>query len=432
MAISRITRRQSLMRLAAAGAAPAPRRNPLDGGALYADVAAYAALGEHRTATTADVKTSHWLTQQLESAGYRARLMPFRLEQFFPRKTELKVAGQVLPSFPLWWPHPTGSSPLRGALGGNIALVKLPEVRAGAIMPGDPVHQAIETAIRAGAAAIVAIVPSPSGEILTLNVRDDDARWPIPIVLAADSDRPRLERWAAAAAPASVLVDGAHQKDAAAYEVIARLERGRPFVLVTTPSSGWFRCAGERGPGIALWLGLARWAAQRKSPVTYEFVASSGHELDGMGLREFMRREPPSTADMLCWLHLGAGIATYDYKRTERGLEKLAGASPLRKLYCTERFKPLLQDAFAALPDLSPATDRPLGEMILMAEKGYPYFGFAGGSVFHHAPGDLPERITGPELLEPVAQSLVKALTAIESRVGFSLRGTSVPLVRTQ
>jgi hypothetical protein len=391
---------------------------PLDGRGLYADVVKYASFGEHRTATAADVKTSEWLKQQLESAGYRTRLMPFRVEQFFPRKTELVVAGAVIPSFPMWWPRLTGPVPLRGTLGGSIALVKLGEVRSGAIFPDDSVHRAIEPLIAAGAQGIVAIVPSPSGEIATLNVKTDDAHWPVPIVVAAESDQPRLERWAAERAPASLLVEGDYRKDAEAHEVIGRLERSRKFVLVTTPSSGWFRCAGERGPGIALWLALARWAASRKSPVTYQFVASSGHELDGEGLREFMRREPPRLEDMICWLHLGAGIATYDYERTGNGLKKLPRVSPLRKLYASERFVPVLKRAFTSLPDLQPLTERPLGEMILMREKGYPYFGFAGGSVFHHAPGDLPERITGPELLEPVGMALAEALTVIESSMG--------------
>src|SRR5262245_47908170 len=107
MRSSLLTRRESLACLAA-GALRGSNRDPLDGKALYRDVQEYAAFGEHRTATAADVKTSQWLKRQLESAGYRARLMPFRLKQFFPRKTELKVAGEVLPSFPMWWPHPTG------------------------------------------------------------------------------------------------------------------------------------------------------------------------------------------------------------------------------------------------------------------------------------------------------------------------------------
>ena len=54
------------------------------------------------------------------------------------------------------------------------------------------------------------IVPTPSGELGTLNVKQDDARWPVPIVLAG-SRMKRLER--AAGVPASLLlIDGEYKK----------------------------------------------------------------------------------------------------------------------------------------------------------------------------------------------------------------------------
>ena len=71
-----------------------------------------------------------------------------------------------------------------------------------------------------------------------------------------------------------MILDGKYQADAEAYEVIGKLNRGKKLVVVTTPSSGWFQCAGERGAGVALWLGLARWAARQKTDFSYQFVAS--------------------------------------------------------------------------------------------------------------------------------------------------------------
>ena len=225
---------------------------------MYRDLANYSSLGEHRTATAVDARTSEWLAEEMHTAGYKTRMMPFTVQQFFPSKTELTVAGEVVKSFPMWWPQPTGPKPVQGALGGKIALVKLGEVKGAKIVPGDEVHAAIEPVIRAGAAAIVAIANSPSGELTTLNAESGNARWAVPIVLAGQQDEAALDRWAAASAPASILIEGVYKEDAEAYDVIARLDRGRRMIMVTTPSSGWFHCAGERGPGIALWLALAR------------------------------------------------------------------------------------------------------------------------------------------------------------------------------
>src|SRR5258705_10129105 len=72
---------------------------------LYKDVQAYAALGEHRTATEVDRKTSQWLRQQLEGFGFSARLEPFAVRQFLLERAELILDGAAkIPCFPLWPP----------------------------------------------------------------------------------------------------------------------------------------------------------------------------------------------------------------------------------------------------------------------------------------------------------------------------------------
>ena len=42
-------------------------------------------------------------------------------------------------------------------------------------------------------------------------------------------------------AKASLLVDGVDDRDARAKNVIARLDRGKDLIVVSTPQSGWFR-----------------------------------------------------------------------------------------------------------------------------------------------------------------------------------------------
>ena len=58
-------------------------------------------------------------------------------------------------------------------------------------------------------------------------------------------------------------------------------------------------------------------------------------------------------------------------------------------------------------------TERPGGEMSYMASRGYQVWGLAGLCALHHMPIDLPARITGPELLEPVARASAQALELI-------------------
>lgn len=429
----RLTRRSLLAAAAVCpvrGWAAKAGEDPVAGARLYRDIEAYSALGEHRTATECDIKTSQWLAAELERAGLAAERRPFRLRQFSLKAVRLEAGGKTIQSFPAWWPKATGAVPVTAKLAlysgeapgrevsGAIAVFRMPEVRGASLLPGSPVHPIIALLAKAGAVAAVGVSQVESGELMALNAMAGPEPWPIPFVLAGKKDEDDLKQAAAAGASGSVLIDGSYNAHAEAFEVVGRLQRSAPLIVVSTPYSGWFHCAGERGPGIALWLGLARRAAARKSEASWVFVASSGHELSGVGIHSFVERDAPKPGEVACWLHLGAGIATYDFKTLPHGIEMLKTASPLRKLYTAPRFERVLRESFSDQPDLKPiVTEKPGGEMILMAQRGYPVMGFAGGSAFHHMPGDLPARITGPELLEPVGRDLVKALGEIESSV---------------
>src|SRR5215510_7145704 len=89
---------------------------PLSGTNLYEDIITYYNLGEHRTATEGDLKTSHWLLEQLRRAGLKATLQSFSLRQFFVRQTKLTLAGRDIRAVPLWFPRSTGIVPIMGTL----------------------------------------------------------------------------------------------------------------------------------------------------------------------------------------------------------------------------------------------------------------------------------------------------------------------------
>ena len=63
---------------------------PLSGAKLYADVISYYNLGEHRTASEVDLRTSQWMLEQLRAAGLKATLQTFPLRQFSVRPDQAK------------------------------------------------------------------------------------------------------------------------------------------------------------------------------------------------------------------------------------------------------------------------------------------------------------------------------------------------------
>lgn len=364
---------------------------------LFNDVKAYSALGEHRTASKVDRDTSAWLAKQLEAFGFTSKLIPFHVRQFQFDSAHLSANGSSIPCFPLWFPRSTGAVPLRaaiarGAVKGCVAIARLP--KGGAITPA---HIAvIKPLIDAGAAAIIGVTPSDSGELVALNSTANAEPWPVPIVLVGPAEEMNLR----GAAEVAILIQGRDDPRAEAFETIGEIGAGKKHIVISTPSSGWFHCAGERGPGIAMWLALARWSSHRESNVRYTFVASSGHEIGEQGMHGFLAGSAPRPVEVDVWLHLGASIAARG--TTRRLMTNRREWMPV----LTRNFSPSGLD-----PEL---TDAPVGELAQLAKLGYRCFGIAGGHTLFHSPGDLPGT-TSAAMLEPVGQALLRTIVDLES-----------------
>ncbi|HKA16872.1 MAG TPA: hypothetical protein VKN18_01025 [Blastocatellia bacterium] len=398
---------------------------PLSGTNLYEDVITYYNLGEHKTATEGDLKTSQWLLEQLRGAGLKATFQSFSLRQFFVRQTKLTVADRNIRAVPLWFPRSTGTVPITGtlvslemthepgSLRGKFALVKFPADAGGAVVEGSIHSKLIRAAATAGASAVIAISEGPTKEIVALNSPAGSEPWPIPVVLTGQRDEPYLADAVKSGAKVTLLLEGDDDKDTKAKNVIGRVDRGgKDLIVVSTPQSGWFRCAAERGPGIALFLGLARWANRRPSGASFLFVSTSGHEIGGLGMQAFLKDLAPTTDRVLCWLHLGAGIASYAWEETQSGPRRLQEPDSRRLLMTTPGLVPLLTTTFAGQSGLTPTVGRAVGEFELILKGGYTGFGIAAAHRFHHTPADSPE-MTGPEIIEPVGRALVNTLETL-------------------
>jgi len=399
---------------------------PLSGTRLYEDVIAYYNLGEHRTATDVDLRTSRWLAEQLRATGLKTTFQSFGLRQFFVRQTRLSIGDKTIRCFPLWFPRSTGRSPINAGLAvydgsagphsfqRKIGVARFPFDARAAMFDGSGHAELITAAAKGGALAVIVITEGATKEIIALNSPVGAEPWPIPVVLVGARDEPLLAAAAEAGSKASLLLDGDDEREAAARNVIARLDRGKDLIVVSTPQSGWFRCAAERGPGVALFLGLARWASGRPSGASFLFVSTSGHELGGLGMRAFQKELAPPPSRVLCWLHLGAGIAAFSWEETTTGWKRLHEPDSRRSLMSSPDLAPLLTAAFAGQPGLTPTVGRAVGEFEFIIKAGYRTFGIAASHRFHHTPADSPE-MTGPEILEPVGRALINTIEAIES-----------------
>ena len=401
---------------------PTPKSDPFRGDRLFSDVETYSGFGDQRTGGAADAQTADWIAGRLGAAGLMVRRQPFQVRQFFPTTWGLSVGGVEIPCFPPWWPAPGGTGAIDAPLvdagraspdtpvHGAIALFRL---RLGPrVLIGDEERARIAATAQAGARAAVIITESPTGDLLVPNVKPDDEPWPLPVLAVGERHAGPLEQAAAAGRSARLLLDGQFDERASTSNVIAHIGNNRRRIVISTPRTGWFASGGERGPGIAYLLALAEWAAQRPNGIGFLFVATAGHELDHLGMARFLSDRPPPPEQTLCWLHLGAGIATRRWVETPRGLSPTDEADGDRTLYCSPDLVGVLGEVFGGLTGLEPIVPEPplRGELENVRRAGYQsYTTVVGLHPFHHAPSDGPETTT-EAILEATGRAFPRLL----------------------
>ena len=401
--------------------------NALSGSNLYQDVVTYAGFGDHRTATQGENQTTEWMAERLDACGFEVGFQSFPVDTFFVHEARLTVDGKPVECFPLWLPQWTGSPPVIAPLGplgaegdmlkDRIALIK-PSFSFGALPYSYEGNDAVVREVaKAGALAALVISNGPSDGIHAYNAPDGTERWPLPVALVPKREELALVAAAERGVEVSLLLDGSDELQIESRNVIGTMERGSDLIVISTPKSGWFTCAGERGPGVALFLALAQWASQRDSAISYMFDANTGHEVGGTGIRRFVEELAPPLDRVLAWIHLGANIATWGWDETATGLVRRVRPQEYRVVCDSEELLMLLNTALAGLPGLEPRVGRGLGEMRLVIQTGYRGFGVNGGSYrYFHTPDDKPDVATAPELLEPMAAALTRALELLEAK----------------
>lgn len=397
--------------------------DPLSGEALFRDVARYDAFGIHRSGTPGDLATSAWVASELAAAGYAVKRDTWHLRQFMLEDASLTVGGRSLDCFPFWYPHDTGDGPVQGALAsltenpeegsleGHIAFIAV----EGRNWRFD-IRDLVERSANAGAIGLVVALESPSGEPVAQNAPAPHNQTPhrIPALIVAHKHAESLMRAAREGALASLSIRGRDVPNAESSNVAAKLIRGDKWIVVTTPLSGWFTCAGERGPGVALFLGLARWAAEREGTHSLLFLGNTGHELDQIGAHSTLEENAPPIEDVSLWIHLGASIAAREYGPESEGFPPLDRIHEGGNLVGTKALGPILNAAFAEVDSLQPRTEGPVfGELREFMNAGYNAYGFFGNFLYFHTALDSGP-VTTPALLEPIGAAIAQTIEAID------------------
>jgi hypothetical protein len=407
----RLRRREVLAMMAAAGTMGA---GAAPGAAMLEDVRAYDAMGEHRTGTPADEAASEWLQRRLGAAGLHAQLQRFEVPLFVPERRELRLAeGAAVSVFPAWPVVQTAADGIAAplaphdapSLAGKIAVVSLP--RAPGLWEAPGMGEVVLETCRRGPRAVIAITQGPTGEVVAMNAVPGRFDWPVPVVLAGGREGARLTALAAAGAGASLISTGAFTPQAAAANVVARRPGEGPAIVVSTPKSGWFHCAGERGTGLAVFLHLAQWLA-RNSRAELLFVAFAGHELNYRGGAAFMADGAPPADRVRLWLHIGANAAMQPLRATLGAASPDPTGSPGRRVTATPAAQAAARRAFGSAAGYGPVVEMTeataVGEPSIIRHAGYPAMAsIIGANPLFHTPLDRADVVTTPAELEAVA-----------------------------
>lgn len=420
--------------LAASGAAPllaaAPALARPDGtptATVADDLARYIGFGNKQSGGAGDIACGEWLERELAATGFATQRQTFSVPWFEAEAADL-AAGDARASV---WPQPiVRTTPAEGLsaplvrvdaaghaappLEGAIALVDLPFGRWSAMnWPG--VKTPVDAAFAGGAAACVIVTNGPTGKVIALNT---DGRKPLydgPVALLAPEDAAPFFAAAAEGREARLTLTGRGGRREA-FNLVGRLDRGRGnWVVVSTPRSGWFTCAGERGGGIAAWLHIARWAARALPHHDLAFVCNSGHEYLFLGAEELIHRVAPRPEETAFWLHLGANLAARDWHDTVGASKPLPGTDSQRFLAVSPELVAPARKRFAGLAGLEAPysiDEITAGELSNVVAAGYgPVAGVFGVHRYHHVAED-DERCVSADAVAQTALAFRDLLAA--------------------
>lgn len=358
--------------------------NRVDGAALYGLVEAYADFGWHRTGSEVDNQTAAWIADALRRLGLDVAMTPVPFDRW-TGSSSVNVDGVDIEHLAVPYEF-TGS-------------VDTTDVHVAEIDPnwgGDPAGLAgpVAEARACGADAVVLATTHPEGALVASNRDLTLERSGFPTVLVAGREFNRC-----AAGDVRLRVDGELTAGNTTNVIGHNAVAGEPLVL-TTPLTGWFGCAGERGTGIAVLLHLVDALADLPLLV----VATGGHELTWFGADVWVDTAPPPAAAIV---HVGASVAVVE---PGTGSERALAATRLARTSVSSADAPAMASTLApARLDLQYDSSSWKGEAQTFCRLGLPLLSFAGAGRDFHCPEDTPERATTPQALATVATAIAEA-----------------------
>ena len=391
------------------------------------DLHRYIDFGIKASGGAGDNACGAWLESELRAQGFAVLRQTVSVPFFTPTRAELTLAGTSAPVIPQAIVVPTPEAgvtgrfaridpllPVREELSDAIALIDIPRARHSTALE-KPIQAGVKAATAKGARAAVILTNGPTDQAVALNADGNKPMFDIPVAVLAPQDAPAFLAAAQQGGSGTLFMTGAGgRRDA--FNLSGRLDRGKAkWIVVSTPRSGWFTCAGERGPGVAVWLALARWAPKALPNHNLVFVANTAHEYEYLGAEQALQAVAPKPEETALWLALGAAIAARDWHELTPPLLPLPNADPQRYLVVSADILDAARRAFAGQPGIEApyeVSKFTAGELTPVHDAGYKTLGgFFGIHRFHHTTSDDARCIA----VEPTRQAALGCQRLLEA-----------------
>jgi hypothetical protein len=362
----------------------------LDGDEAYALVRTYSSFGTHRTGSPNDAQTVHWLAHELSQRGAAVELRPYRFNRY-DATAGVAIDARSVEAMPLHY-SATGRCQVL-----NPAIAEIDGHADDEVLVAE-LRQLSDRA-RENNDGLILATRCPTDALCAVNRAEHDF-LDLPVILIPGSERENLRAGSSIGDFSASIAVGQSSNLIARFPNLSR-ERS---AVVTTPLSGWFACAGERGCGIAIALHVATRLA-RYLPVT--FLGTTGHEIGFLGGYELGKGlgEDPEFI-----IHIGACIAN-----RAAGLTAVCSAGTTEVRDISSSLARL--GAHLRMPD-DPGDPRSwIGESKCWVFRNRPMLSIAGLAPQFHIPADLPETSTSPSLLQQSIEAIDEASGAFAQSV---------------
>ncbi len=357
------------------------------GDQAYEIVRIYSEMGIHRTGTQGDRYTSSWLGSELLVAGADVSFQAFPYYHF-DAELSVRSAGKLIDAEALYYSF-TGKRNLRNP---SIGLV---DAHADEEVISREIDRMVSTAKVDGFDGLVLATRCPTGELCAIN-RDHRMDLDFPVVLVAEDILNTIQTMGAD------IFFRAKVGKRIAKNIIAHFPgpTGAQRIVVTTPISGWYRCAGERGCGLAIAIFVSR---QLSKSFAVDLLLTNGHEL-GMCGGYHLAQSYDKELEFV--LHLGSCIANIDTK-----MISICSADRLTVEGIAVAFKKL--GIKPTIPSNPANAKNWVGESKCWLSNNLPILSIAGLAPHFHTRSDLPEFVTNPGLLAAAIEDIGDSALAL-------------------